>query len=395
MISEMKLADKSYCTGCAACKVACPRNAISMRTDEEGFLYPYIDSSLCVKCGVCEKICPSLNKSSQREPIGVYAVNAKDDALRLDSSSGGVFSLLAKDVLVRGGVVFGAAFDRNDWHVYHKRANNEGALAELRGSKYAQSDVGESYRYAESNLRKGHDVLFTGTPCQIAGLRASLCEDYEKLLLVDVVCHAVPSPLVWKKYLEKRVASVYKNGAGGLREIRRIAYRRKNCRWKRFSMSLDFANSMEYRAIYSDDSFMRGFLAELYNRPSCHNCPAKCLSSGADITIADYWGVESRFPEMDDDKGTSLVLVNTDKGAKAFSALLDKVNVEDSDFEHAVAWNPAIVKSTTPHKNRQRFFRYVNNADFDLIVDRMLQPSMQSRIRTIGGRVLRKIGLRK
>ena len=386
------LADKKHCSGCTACFAVCPRRAISMRQDEEGFAYPQIDASVCVNCGLCEKVCPSLNQPPERKPLAVYAAKAKDDALRLESSSGGIFSLFARNVLSQGGLVFGAAFDQSDWHVHHKCIDDENGLRELRGSKYVQSDMEDCFREVKTALDIGKMVLFSGTPCQIAGLRSFLGKAYDNLLLVDVVCHAAPSPLAWKKYLEKRLSVADESCCSSLK---RISFRRKNCGWKRYSLSLRFANNKEYHSIFSDDSFMRGFLAELYNRPSCHNCHAKSLSSGADITIADYWGVATRFPDMDDDKGTSLVIVNTDKGVKAFTALLDKVNLKDSDFAHAVAYNPAIVKATIQHRNRSRFFRCVSKADFDLIVNRMLQPSIEGRIRIFIGRVLRKIGLRK
>ena len=370
-----------------------------MQADAEGFLYPQIDASKCINCGICQKVCASINPAEARRPRSVYAAMAKDDALRLASSSGGVFSLLASDILSKGGVVFGAAFDHNDWHVYHKAVETEADLAELRGSKYVQSDVGDSYRQVKAYLNAGRQVLFSGTPCQITALNKFLAMykglPLENLLLVDVVCHAVPSPLAWRKYLEKRLSTVYTDGAGGLRDIRRISSRRKDCGWKRFSLSLGFANDKEYLSVFSNDPFMRGFLAELYNRPSCHNCMCKNLSSGSDITIADYWGVASRFPEMDDDKGTSLVLVNTAKGNWAFSGIVDKIVAKESDFGNAVTTNPAIVKATIPHRNRARFFRHVMRSDFDTMVNRMLLPSFKSRVRIFGGRILRKLGIRK
>lgn len=395
----VKLAEKSYCSGCAACKAVCPRYAITMRPDAEGFLYPHIDDSKCIGCGICNKACPSLNQAESRKPLGVYAAMAKEDAVRLSSSSGGIFSLLAKDILARGGVVFGAAFDHDDWHVYHRAVDNDAELHELRGSKYVQSDVGDCYNQTKDFLKAGRTVLFTGTPCQIAGLvkvlEANPSIPTDKLLLVDVVCHAVPSPLVWKKYLEKRLSDAYNKGVGGLRDIRRIFSRRKDCGWKRYAMSLEFSNDMAYLACFNKDIFMRGFLSELYNRPSCHNCPCKSLKSGSDLTIADYWGVATKLPDMDDDKGTSLILVNTDKGATAFSALADKVTCQGSDFDYVMKCNPAIVSSTIPHRNRKRFFGRITESDFDSLVRKMLHPSLKSRIRALVGRGLRKLGLRK
>lgn len=370
-----------------------------MRADAEGFLYPHIDASKCVNCGICQKVCPSINPAEARRPRSVYAAMANDDALRLASSSGGVFSLLASDILSKGGVVFGAAFDHNDWLVYHKAVETEADIAELRGSKYVQSDVGDSYRQVKAYLNAGRQVLFSGTPCQIAALNKFLAMykslPLENLLLVDVVCHAVPSPLAWRKYLEKRASSIYTDGVGGLRDIRRISSRRKDCGWKRYSLSLGFANDKEYLSVFSDDPFMRGFLAELYNRPSCHNCPCRDLRSGSDITIADFWGVGTHLPDMDDDKGTSLVLINTEKGAQSFSAISSDLNSKVADFDNAVKGNPAIVRPTNPHRNRSGFFRWVLKSDFDSLVNRMLQPPLITRIRAFVGINLRRLGLHK
>ena len=336
-----------------------------MQADAEGFLYPHVDAFKCVNCGLCQKVCPSVNPAESRRPRSVYAAMAKDDALRLASSSGGVFSLLASDILSKGGVVFGAAFDHNDWHVYHKAVESEAELAELRGSKYVQSDVGDCYRQVKAYLDTGREVLFTGTPCQIAALSNFLS-------------------------LQKGTDRV-----GGLRDIRRISSRRKNCGWKRFSLSIGFANDKEYLSVFSDDPFMRGFLAELYNRPSCHNCPCRDLRSGSDITIADFWGVGTHLPDMDDDKGTSVVLVNTEKGGQSFSSISTGLNCKVADFDNAVKGNPAIVRPTNPHRNRSGFFRRVLKSDFDSLVNRMLQPPLKTRIRVFVGINLRRLGLHK
>lgn len=383
----VNLTDKLHCTGCAACKAVCQREAISMQADEEGFLYPHVDASKCINCGMCQRICPSLKPAEARRPRNVYAAMAKDEALRLASSSGGVFSLLANDVLSKGGVVFGAAFDHNDWHVFHKFVENKTDLSELRGSKYLQSDIGGCYRQVKAFLDAGRLVLFSGTPCQIAALNKFLAlqkgTSFDNLLLVDVVCHAVPSPLAWRRYLEKRM--------DGFGKISSISFRSKNFGWKKFSLSIVFANEKEYLSALNDDPFMRGFLVELCNRPSCHNCPCKNLRSGSDVTIADFWGVDTQLPGMDDDKGTSLVLVNTEKGAESFAAISHVVNCKAGQFDDAVKYNTAIVRPTSPHRNRSRFFCNVNKSDFDVLVNRMLRPTFMLRIRTIIGRVFRVI----
>ncbi len=393
------LPEKVKCTGCSACFAACPRNAISMSADSEGFLYPCIDESLCVKCGLCKKICPSLNQECSCEPLEVYAARAKDDVLREQSSSGGMFTLLARETIKSGGLVFGAAFDHDDWHVFHRGVDNDNDLSELRGSKYVQSDMGNVFREIKAELSLGRNVMFSGTPCQILGLRNHLgaFQDFvrDRLLLVEVVCHGVPSPLAWKKYLENRVADAYKMQEGGLRKIRNINCRCKKSGWKRYSLSIVFANDKEYIKDMYDDSFIRGFRADLYNRPSCHECPCKSLKSGADLTIGDYWGVRLKFMEMDDNKGTSLVLVNSEKGLDSFSKIMDSIVWQPSDFSHCCKSNSVIVFSAKPHRKRSIFFKRISRSAFDNLVELLLRPPLMQRFRTKLGMVFRKLGLRK
>ena len=367
-----------------------------MVADDEGFLYPEIDSSKCVNCGRCTTTCSVFRPNDSRQPIAVYAARAIDDELRLVSSSGGVFSLLARQILSQGGRVYGAAFDRTDWSVVHRSVGDEGGLEELRGSKYLQSRTTGIYRQVERDLETGCQVLFSGTPCQIAALRHYLGRDWDNLVLVDVVCHGVPSPRVWKNYLEFRSAA----SAGGRgsapaegRNIRRIASRRKDCGWKRYSLSLRFANDKEYRSVFSEDPFMRAFLAELCNRPSCHDCQFRELRSGADLTIGDFWGVDKCHPEMDDDRGTSLVLVNTDKGALFFKGIRNALDCEVATFDEAVAGNSALLASPRPHRNRKRFLKHCHSHGFDHYVAQMLKPALLMRMRSFAGRCLRRFGL--
>lgn len=393
----MKLAPKSICSGCTACQSICPKEAILMVADKEGFLYPRIDASKCIQCGLCEKVCPSLNRDLPRTPLAVYAAKAKDDELRLKSSSGGVFSLLARQVMARGGVVYGAGFEHSDWHVMHKSAEDEEELEDLRGSKYVQSDVQGVYAAVKAQLLAGREVLFSGTPCQVAGLRRylnALKVDISKLLLVDVVCHAVPSPMVWQKYLDEREAALA-GGRGSApaegRNIRRISFRHKNCGWKRYSLSLRFANDKEYLSDLRTDPFLRGFLHELYNRPSCYHCQCRDLRGGADLSIADYWRVDSRFPEMDDDKGVSLVLGGTKKGQDAFDALRDSIYYKESAFAHACQTNPAIIKSPEVHVERESFWSDFENVALSRLIARYTTLSFGSRFLSVGRRILSKI----
>ena len=400
-----QLCDFSECCGCSACFAVCSAKAISMQADREGFLHPSIDTSKCINCKKCEKACPVLNRPSPREPMAVYAAQSKDDDLRMRSSSGGIFTLLARQLFAKGGIVYGAAYRDRDKMVQYQSAENENELEALRTSKYVQSEMGDVYRDVKTNLDNRRLVMFTGTPCQIAGLRqylavsfgAKLSEKLEKLLCVDVICHAAPSPLAWKKYLEERVRLVY-SGRQPLPQvgnaIRRISSRRKNCGWKRYSMSLRFANDMEYLQDLYHDPFLQGFLRELYNRPSCHDCKFRELRSGSDLTIADYWNVAEYYPDMDDDKGTSLVLTNTDRGEWAYATIRGQVKDKLSDYDRAVRVNPSLCFSPVVHKKRSLFFHKIDSQGFDSAVSRCLQLSFYARARLFMSRLLRRLNLR-
>ena len=248
----IQIKDKSVCCGCSACVQICPKQCISLKEDKEGFLYPTVNHAFCVECGKCEKVCPELHPFEVHEPLKVYAAKHQDDAVRKVSSSGGIFTLLADMVIDEGGVVFGACFD-SDWSVVHDFTETHEGLQAFRGSKYLQSRIGNTYRQAEVFLKAGRKVLFTGTPCQIAGLKKYLHKDYENLLAVDFVCHGVPSPLVWKKYLEEIIACqceknsvllhsnpfISERGSmAGIRKIDAISFRNKNLGWKKYSFAL-------------------------------------------------------------------------------------------------------------------------------------------------------------
>lgn len=386
----IELADKGLCSGCAACRAVCPKSAIVMQPDSEGFLYPVIDTKACISCGKCRSVCPVLNRPQPREPQAVYAAIAKDTDLRQESSSGGVFSLLARQTLAKGGLVFGAAWDYDNYAVRIISVRDESGLAALRGSKYVQADVGNAYVQVREALQKGINVLYSGTPCQIAALNRVLGKPYANLLTVEVICHATPSPLAFRKYAAQR-----ERAAGA--KITRIFSRSKDCSWKRYAMSLSFHdNDIAYLKPVTEDTFLRGFLAELYNRPSCHACSVRELRSGADITLADYWNVHRKFPAMDDDRGTSVVLVNTEKGAEAFAAIQPDCRVAVSDYADIRRTNPAVYSSSSPHPKRGRFFAQIPKTDdFDALVMRLCRPTLKARIRRFGGRILRKLGLRR
>ena len=363
----IQILDKSQCCGCTACVSICPKQCITMREDEEGFLYPVVDSSHCIDCNLCKKVCPELYPKEMREPLHVYAAKHKNEQVRLASSSGGIFTLLAEKIIDEGGVVFGVRFN-NNWDVVHDYTETMEGLAVFRGSKYVQSYMGDCYLKAKSFLEQGRKVMFTGTPCQIAGLKNFLRKDYDNLLTVDVVCHGVPSPKVWQVYLDEIAREGGKNSVLShpiveKTEINHIDFRSKSIGWKKFSFALTLSkatadgekNTVLLSSIFTENPYMNAFLSNLSLRPSCYDCPAKAGKSGSDITIADFWGIEDVLPEFDDDKGISLVLSYSEKGGR-WLAGLDCECIE-VDYRSAQRMNPLISTSVSKPINRAFFFR--------------------------------------
>ena len=315
--------DRKDCCGCAACAQVCPRHCIGMSSDAEGFLYPVIDAEQCVDCHLCEKVCPVLHPSDERLPLKVYGAVSHDREEQEQSSSGGVFSVLAHEVLRTGGVVFGARYD-DQWQVKLDYVTTEGQLSLLRGSKYVQARVDNAYIDALRFLKEGRNVLFSGTPCQIAGLRHFLRDKYDNLLTVDVACHGVPSPKVWSDYLESAT---------------RLANRKK---------------TGTLVSAHDRNPYMRAFLDNLILRPSCYHCKMKGGRSGSDITIADFWGVQQLYPSIYDDRGTSLILVNSSCGLEAFQRL--PLRRQEVTYDAVLRDNPAIIQSYTRNPKRDYFF---------------------------------------
>lgn len=333
----IQITDKTMCSGCHSCYNACPQNCITMIRDEEGFLYPKVDETRCVDCNLCKKACQAIYPiQSSSQPIA-YAAYNKDAQIREKSSSGGVFTLLAEYIIQQGGTVFGAAFDEN-FAVKHIGVDTIENLDCLRGSKYLQSRIGDTFVQAEALLQQGKPVLFTGTPCQIDGLLHYLKKPYPTLYTQDLICHGVPSPDVWMRYVEYRETMASSKAL-------RIFFRHKRYGWKKYSVLFEFANETEYQKNPSEDLFMQGFLANLYLRPSCYHCSSKTIHRNSDITLADFWGIENIVPELFDDKGTSLVLVHTTKGKELLDAIQKEMVCKKVDATEALQYNPSASQS--------------------------------------------------
>lgn len=348
----INIVEPQKCCGCSACIYICPKHSISFQEDRDGFLYPKVDLETCIDCGLCEKVCPMINQESECQPLATYAAKNDNETIRLRSSSGGIFTLLAESVIDEGGVVFGARFNE-DWEVVHDYTDTIEGLEPFRGSKYVQSCMGESYRLVENFLKADRKVMFTGTPCQIAGLRKFLRKDYNTLLTVEVVCHGAPAPLVWRTYLNNEIAKCGK----GLSGVEGINFRDKLTGWKTYSLSVKLSKNIVSSSLSKDNDYMRAFLSNLSLRKSCYNCPAKSGKSGADITIGDFWGIENVRPEIDDDKGLSLVLVNSLKGMDSLKTL--SCEFVPVGFDEAVKGNSAYYHSVSKPVNREFFFHCI------------------------------------
>lgn len=356
------------CCGCYACEQICPKNCISMVSDNEGFKYPKIDIEKCISCSLCDKVCPVNNQTKEREPLEVYAAINKNEDIRSKSSSGGIFTLLAEKVIDNNGVVFGVRFD-NQWNVVFGYSDNIEDLQYFRGSKYVQPDINGVYRKVLDYLKEGIFVLFVGLPCHISGLRLFLGKDYNNLLLVDLICEGVPSPKVWRRYLDEEVARLcskyYKFYKSEEVEISDISFRYKKCGWKNYalSISLRLRNEESFLLpayVNRNSAYMQAMFHYVDLRPICYECPFKSCKSGSDITIGDYWGINIQHPEMDDDGGTSLVYLNTPKGRFFFPR--DNVISLRTQYQEAFCFNN-IISSVKKHPNRDAFFAHIDESE--------------------------------
>lgn len=357
---------KEDCTGCGACVDCCPTSAIHWHTDIEGFWQAEVDHQKCIDCGLCLKVCPLLNADKLNEynsefgmPEVLASYNSNQE-IRHISTSGGVFSAMAEKVLSEGGFIGGAVWTA-DFGAEHILSDKYEDLQRIRGSKYFQSDATGIYRKVRDALKTGRKVLICGTPCQMAGLRTFLRRDYDNLLIVDFVCGNINSPKLFHKYVESLEA---KYGS------KMISYHPKNKDyggWHNFAFKATFANGATYVRNRTKDPFTRCFIGtHLGSRPCCFECKFKKLPRVADITIGDFWGIEKVDPEWDSPMGTSLVMLNNDKGKTFYESLGDTVASKTEPLEGAVEGNPHILHNSRPTAtNREEFYRLLDERGFD------------------------------
>lgn len=372
----IEIKNKIDCCGCSACQQVCPKSCISMHEDSEGFLYPKVDRNLCINCHLCEKVCPVINRyPPSGQPLSFACVN-KDDSIVQKSSSGGFFTALAEYILENGGVVFGVKFDEQWSTVFDYTENKEGLL-KFRGSKYVQPSVNDCYKKAKSFLLEDRLVLFSGTSCQISGLNHFLRKKYDNLITVDIVCHSIPSPKIWQLYLDY----VRKQ-----HEIYNITFRDKSFGWRNYGLRIIGKTKDEYIQLIHEGKdqnlYMRGFLNDLYTRPSCSNCPARNYTSGSDLMIADFWGIEKYHPEMDTNSGVSIVLLKTNKGTEIFEKIkgnLETLQVPYKEVEDKGLHKP-ITSSSKPHHYRNYFYKMLYNEDLLPLINICLEKERRRQL---------------
>lgn len=346
--------EKKKCCGCTACATICPHHAITMKADKSGFLYPIVNNKKCINCGLCEKVCPILHENENRTPTYSYAIKNNDEEVRKKSSSGGLIPIIAENTIEAGGSVYGATFDEQ-WNVKHVGITKKKDLHLLQGSKYVQSNTIGIYKEIKQKLQEGINVLFIGTPCQVAGLNHYLQKQYKNLTTIDFICHGVPSPKIWKDYLSE-VKDLYKL------PINNIEFRNKATGWKDYQFVINFADSAkdgektkDYICHHYDNLYMRLFLDNYILRPSCHSCMFRRGKGSSNYTLGDYWGIQRFNADFDDDKGISLLL-GYDNPNSIPSCISQHCTWIETPVEFALKSNPSYTKDWPQSRYSHLFF---------------------------------------
>ena len=389
---------KEDCCGCNACGDACPKGCITFETDIEGFSYPVVDKNTCINCHLCEKVCPIINidklkKNDFKQPE-THAAVSKNIMTRFASTSGGMFTVLAQQMYKQGGYVGGAIFDEG-WMVSQLISNDKADLEKIRGSKLHQSNSQGFYDKVKELLKAGEKVLVCGMPCQMAALRAFLKKDYENLIIVDLICRGINSPKVfqkWLTFLEEEYGA----------KVKHFRVKSKELGWRKLTTKVEFENGKVLYDTNDTNYFTIGYLSTgVYCRPCCYECKFKDFPRIADITIGDYWGAGNTIGEdMDGDIGTSVVLINNEKGKNYFKSIASKLKEKEVPFDVVVKGNPALVSSLQPPiVNREEFYKDLDKHNFKEIAAKYIhrnidkEPSKQRQLRSIARFVLNVKGV--
>lgn len=365
---------KSKCNGCGVCALVCPKHCIRMIEDEEGFLYPEIDEKKCIKCNKCRKICGNYNDKNDNNEHAYAAINNSKEQLN-DSSSGGMFYILAEYVINNNGVVFGVTYSEN-LEAIHEFATDLQECKKFQGSKYVRSNLKNSYEEVRNFLEKGKIVLFTGTACQISGLKKYLNKDYENLILCDILCHANPSPKVFKMYIEN--LQMVKN-----KKVKTIWFRSKENGWRNQTPIVEYEDGEKNE----ENSYFKAFVCEMINRPSCYSCQFASKRRITDFTIGDFWGINKVIPDLDESQGVSLLTVNSEKGDRLLEIIKEKMTLKSVDYDLACSFNH--YHNVKEHKNREIFFDKVASGEINS--NNIIKNMNKYTKRTIYEKVLGKL----
>ncbi len=371
----VNIVGKNDCCGCTACYNICPERCITMQPDVEGFLYPYIDEEKCINCNMCKKNCPILgHKTVEKEEPNAFVIRTKNQKDLMVSTSGGFSTPLAHWVFSQGGSVWTASYDE-EWNVVHKQlCKSDYEFDKSRGSKYVQSYLGDTYQRIKKELNKGNKVCFIGTTCQVYGLNAYLQNDFDNLITVDLVCHGVPSPKLWRKYIDYQ-KSKYNS------EIININFRNKTYGYHSSTMMLEFKNGKKYYGSARVDYMLKSFFSEISSRPSCYNCKFKAINRISDYTLFDCWHMSELLNKKDDDKGYTNILVHTEKGMKILNEINEEYNIFSVDAKNSILLDGVMVcNSAVPHHNRKIFYSDLDEHDLDEHINKYIKISLVDRI---------------
>ena len=376
MLLYIETKDESSCCGCRACEHKCPQNAITMVGNEEGFLYPVIDIKLCVNCGACDRVCPQMAPPKKEDPVSIYAVQHNDSAILSSSSSGGVFRLIADEVINQGGCVVGCVWD-DDFHPVLKIADSLKELFPMQGSKYVSSDTLNVYEQVKSRLKDGQLVLFTGAPCQCAGLLNYLGKQYENLLTAEFLCHGMPSQLIFDTYISHLIKKYrIKNGKKSIKNYR---FRDKTKRGWGLVSSCTFEKGKRVKVKYtfeSTDPYIYGFINGYFNRYSCYSCKYRGQKRFADFTFCDFWGVEKFYSEIDKTKGVSALSINTPKADSFKENIADKANLIKTDAAFVSKCNASLLEEGAEPipKARLTIYSSIKEKGWQFVAENKLRP---------------------
>lgn len=385
----LNIKDKSQCCGCAACANICPRGCLHMQPDEEGFLHPVADKGRCVDCGLCERVCPIKNAVKETAfPQEAYLVQNRDAQTRRRSTSGGAFTAIARAVLAQGGVVFGAAFEEG-FHVRHVCVSREEELHRFQNSKYVQSEIGDTFALAKQYLESGSQVCFSGTPCQIEGLRRYLRKEYESLICVDVVCRAVPSPLVWEHYLQMQQARCAGRAANYVfRDKSKFGYQ---------STCMAIYGKGSPKPIYQNgldsDPYLKAFFSNICDRPSCYHCQFKKRYRVSDITLWDCFETKRLAPELDDNRGTTRVLIHSDKGRAVFEKIKEQLRFVQRSPEALTADAHEMFHSVPENPGRAAFLQAAAQLPLGELFQHYFRPTLRSKCEKLTRGLLCRLGI--